>query len=147
MQMQTAIPRKIMPMLAASAAPFDNPGYLFETKWDGVRGMLAKSDGHLRIWGREGQDYTPRYPELSVQLDLPDGTVLDGELVLLRNGRPDFHALMAGTDGHRAASRTSPSRFITSYLTSCTWPASRCWPGRWWNAGRGSEKFCPRATC
>lgn len=89
-----AIPRRIMPMLAASAAPFDNPAYLFETKWDGVRGMVAKADGCLRIWGRDGQDYTPRYPELSVLLDLPDGTVLDGELVLLRNGRPDFHALM-----------------------------------------------------
>ena len=92
-------------MLATSAAPFDNPAYLFETKWDGVRGMVAKADGRLRIWGRDGQDYTPRYPELSVLLDLPDGTVLDGELVLLRNGRPDFHALMTR---HRRTPRSVP---------------------------------------
>lgn len=55
MQLESAIvPRKIMPMLATSSAPFDDPGYLFETKWDGARGMVAVPDGRLRIWGRDG---------------------------------------------------------------------------------------------
>lgn len=101
----TTIPRRIQPMLATMAEPFDDPACLFETKWDGCRGVVAKVDGRLRITGRDAQDYTPRYPELGVLLDLPDGTVLDGELVLLRNGRPDFHALMAR---HRRTPRLAP---------------------------------------
>lgn len=106
MQLESpAIPRKIMPMLATSSRPFDDPGFIFETKWDGVRAMTARVDGKLRIWGREGQDYTPRYPELAVLHELPDGTVLDGELVVIRAGRPDFHALMTR---HRRTPRQTP---------------------------------------
>src|SRR5262245_20028277 len=86
--------RVVAPMLATSSPPFDHPEYIFETKWDGVRALLAKQNGEVRIWGRHLQDYTDRYPELQ-SLPFPDGTILDGELVSVPNGRPDFHALMA----------------------------------------------------
>jgi ATP-dependent DNA ligase len=84
-----------LPMLATSATPFDDPACRFETKWDGVRAMAAIANGSWRLWGREGTDYTERYPELAVLRLLPAGTMLDGELVLLRDGRADFHALMS----------------------------------------------------
>jgi DNA ligase D-like protein (predicted ligase) len=83
-----------LPMLAQAAAPFDHPDYEFEIKWDGVRALAAVDASGWRLWGRRGTDYTPRYPELAVLRRLPAGTVVDGELVVLRQGRADFPMLL-----------------------------------------------------
>src|SRR5262249_11232677 len=91
----------LLPMLATPAAPFDAPEYLFEVKWDGVRALAAVEAGHWRLWGRAGADYTPRYPELAVLGRLPSGTMLDGELVVLHDGRADFPALLSRHQRHR----------------------------------------------
>jgi ATP-dependent DNA ligase len=81
-------------MLATSSAPFDSAEHLFEMKWDGVR-ALAKVEGRQwRLWGRECSDYTDRYPELTVLRRLPSGTVVDGELVVLNQGRAELNALL-----------------------------------------------------
>src|SRR6202158_6450532 len=84
----------LLPMLATAAAPFDAEDYLFEVKWDGVRALAESALGRWRLWGRTGADYTPRYPELAVLGRLPAGTVVDGELVVLHEGRADFPALL-----------------------------------------------------
>ena len=83
-----------LPMLAQTAEPFDDAKYQFEVKWDGVRALAAVEAGGWRLWGRTGTDYTSRYPELAVLQSLPTGTVVDGELVVLRQGRADFPALL-----------------------------------------------------
>ena len=70
-----------LPMLAVASAPFDSPEYLFEVKWDGVRALAACGPEAWSVWGREGADYSDRYPELEVLRRFPAGTVLDGELV------------------------------------------------------------------
>jgi ATP-dependent DNA ligase len=82
------------PMLAQAAEPFDHADYEFEVKWDGVRALGAVEPHGWRLWGRKGTDYAPRYPELAVLRCLPAGTVVDGELVVLRQGRADFPALL-----------------------------------------------------
>ncbi len=84
----------LYPMLATPATPFDAEDYLFEVKWDGVRALASLDEGHWRLWGRTGSDYTGRYPELAVLRRLPAGTVVDGELVVLQGGRADFPALL-----------------------------------------------------
>ena len=84
----------VLPMLATRAAPFDSDDYLFEVKWDGVRALTAIEDRRWRLWGRSGSDYTERYPELAVLRRLPSGTIIDGELIVLQNGRADFPALL-----------------------------------------------------
>jgi ATP-dependent DNA ligase len=81
-------------MLATAAAPFDSEEHLFEVKWDGVRALAAVAADGWRLWGRGGADYGDRYPELAVLRCLPAGTVVDGELVVLRQGRPDLPALL-----------------------------------------------------
>jgi DNA ligase D-like protein (predicted ligase) len=78
-------------MLAVAGEPFDSDAYLFEIKWDGIR---ALAESRWAVWGRGGVDYTARYPELNVLRRLPAGTVVDGELVVLRNGRADFPAVL-----------------------------------------------------
>jgi ATP-dependent DNA ligase len=84
----------ILPMLATSAQPFDSDAFFFEVKWDGVRALAAVEGDRWLLWGRELTDYTERYPELDGLRLLPPGTVVDGELVLLRDGRPDLQALL-----------------------------------------------------
>jgi bifunctional non-homologous end joining protein LigD len=66
------------------------PGYAFEVKWDGFRALVSTLDG-LRVRSRRGWDMTERLPELA---RLPEGLVLDGELVTLGDdGRPSFPRL------------------------------------------------------
>jgi bifunctional non-homologous end joining protein LigD len=85
---------KPLPMLAIQAMPFDADDYLFEVKWDGVRALAAVEPDSWALWGRHGVDYTARYPELAVLRNLPNGTVVDGELVALDQGRADLPTLL-----------------------------------------------------
>ena len=53
-----------------------------EWKWDGIRAQVIKRDGRLWIWSRGEGLVTERFPELdSLFLSLPEGTVIDGEIV------------------------------------------------------------------
>lgn len=56
--------------------------WLVEWKWDGIRAQLVKRDGRLWLWSRGEELITERFPELHELAEaLPDGSVLDGELV------------------------------------------------------------------
>ena len=58
-----------------------------EWKWDGIRAQLIRRDGRTYVWTRGGELVTDRYPELAEAGDhLPDGTVIDGELMPWKNG-------------------------------------------------------------
>jgi bifunctional non-homologous end joining protein LigD/DNA ligase-1 len=85
----------VRPMLAVAAEPFDSPEYLFEIKWNGIRALAAAEGSDWQLWGRELADYRPRYPELAGLARLPAGTVVDGELVRLEQGRPILEALLS----------------------------------------------------
>jgi DNA ligase 1 len=61
-----------------------------EWKWDGIRAQLIRRDGKTWIWSRGGELVTERFPELAAAGEsLPDGTVLDGEIMPWKAG----HAL------------------------------------------------------
>lgn len=67
-------------------APAD---WLAEDKWDGIRGQLIRRGGGWHLWSRGEELVTDRFPELAASLDLlPDGCVLDGEILGWRDGRP-----------------------------------------------------------
>ncbi len=60
-----------------------------EWKWDGIRAQLIKRDGKIFIWSRGEDLATDKFPELHPFLNaLPDGTVIDGELLSFQNGLP-----------------------------------------------------------
>jgi bifunctional non-homologous end joining protein LigD len=107
----------LLPMLATAAAPFDSDEHVFEVKWDGVRALAAVDGRQWQLWGRERSDYRDRYPELAVLGRLPAGTVVDGEVVLLQEGRADLPALLRrhhlGHPDHiRHASRALPVCYV-----------------------------------
>lgn len=89
------LPAYIKPMLAKLSEPFDSPEFLYEIKWDGTRCLFFIEEGRLRLQNRRLNDITYRYPEF---WDLPrkiprDGVVFDGEIVVLKEGRPVFRLL------------------------------------------------------
>lgn len=80
-------------MLAQTAEPFDSDEHLFEVKWDGTRCIAYVQGGRVRLINRRDIEMRPRYPELECLLRLPDGTILDGEIVVLEGGKPSFNRL------------------------------------------------------
>ena len=69
--------------------------WLVEWKWDGIRAQLVKRDGRHWLWSRGEELITERFPELQTLADaLPDGCVLDGELVVWKEPEPGSDALL-----------------------------------------------------
>jgi DNA ligase-1 len=61
-----------------------------EWKWDGIRAQVVKRAGQLWIWSRGEELVTDRFPELGTLIHgLPDGTVIDGEIVVWKSAQPD----------------------------------------------------------
>jgi DNA ligase D-like protein (predicted ligase) len=89
------LPEFVPPMLATAGTPFDSAEFLFEIKWDGTRAAAYIEEGGVRLVNRRGSDITQRYPDLSDLAQLPAGTILDGEIVVLREGVPNFEALLS----------------------------------------------------
>ncbi len=92
--MTEVLPAFVEPMLATPGEPFDSPDFLFEIKWDGYRAIVRRDATGCRLWSRNRNDLTDQFPELlSSAASLPVGSILDGEIVILRDGVPDFGAL------------------------------------------------------
>ena len=66
-----------------------------EYKWDGIRGQLVVRGGRAFLWSRGEELVTDRFPEIARLADaLGDGSVIDGEILPWRDGRPmPFQAL------------------------------------------------------
>ncbi len=63
-------------------------GWLVEWKWDGIRAQLVRRGGSTWLWSRGEELISERFPELQALGDgLPDGSVLDGEILVWRDGR------------------------------------------------------------
>lgn len=93
------MPEHVAPMLAtAGRLPREDSSWGFEVKWDGVRAIAHADHGRLQLTGRNGTDFTPRYPELramAVELGARRA-ILDGEVVALDDaGRPSFELLQS----------------------------------------------------
>jgi len=96
----------IAPMLAkASSGLPDGDGWLFEPKWDGFRALVFRDGDEVLIQSRDLKPLDRYFPELGdpLRAQLPERCVLDGEVVIARDGTLDFEALLLRI--HPAASR------------------------------------------
>jgi DNA ligase-1 len=77
------------PLEGKPAALGPRPDWLVEWKWDGIRGQVIKRHGQVFVWSRGEELVTAKYPEIAEAAGrLPDGTVLDGEILPWQDGRP-----------------------------------------------------------
>jgi ATP-dependent DNA ligase len=86
----------IEPMLCLAVKELpEGPGWEYELKLDGYRAIGLKSEGHARLFSRNGRDFSRRFPNVTRALEaLPDETLIDGEIVAVdKNGRPSFSSL------------------------------------------------------
>jgi DNA ligase D-like protein (predicted ligase)/DNA ligase D-like protein (predicted 3'-phosphoesterase) len=82
------------PMLAkASSTPFSKEEWIYEIKWDGFR-ALAYVNEKLKLLSRNQKEIEKKFPELQELLNLTQNAVLDGEIVIIKNGKTDFHSLL-----------------------------------------------------
>jgi DNA ligase-1 len=67
----------------------DIQAWQVEWKWDGIRAQLIRRAGRAFLWSRGEELITDRFPEIEgAGAPLPDGTVVDGEVMPWRNGGP-----------------------------------------------------------
>jgi len=115
------LPEGLTPMLARSGKlPPREQQFGFEVKWDGIRTVATIDHGHIDLRGRNGSDFTPRYPEVR-ELARSLGArrlVLDGEVVALdEQGRPSFERLqsrmhLASDSAVRRRMRDIPATYV-----------------------------------
>jgi bifunctional non-homologous end joining protein LigD len=106
-----AMPRSLRPMLASLAEePFDDPDWIVEPKWDGVRLLAFVRDGRARFVTRNENAADEAFPELAVlpRLLRASEAVIDGEAIVLDPDTqlPSFPRILARVNPHRAQAAT-----------------------------------------
>lgn len=82
-----AFPKKVTPMLATLVdKPFDEPGWLYEVKWDGYRAIAMLNKGTVTLISRNNIPFNEKfYPVSDALKELKLNAVLDGEVVVLND--------------------------------------------------------------
>jgi len=132
MSTKKALPDFIAPMLSQPGEAFDSKDCFFEIKWDGTRCLAfidrpsslplspgergARGEG-LRLLNRRRVFLNDRYPDLAFLQGLPAGTVLDGEIVVLRDGKPEFNLLQSREQARtphriRSLAHSTPATYV-----------------------------------
>jgi ATP-dependent DNA ligase len=96
----------VLPMLAKRVGELPEGGaWIFEPKWDGFRALVFRDGGEVLLQSRDEKSLNRYFPELLEPLrsQLPARCVLDGEIVVAKDGALDFDALQLRI--HPAASR------------------------------------------
>ena len=84
----------------ARLGPVDD--WQVEWKYDGIRGQIVKRAGQVWLWSRGEELVTERFPEIvALAQGLPDGTVLDGEVLVWQDGGPASFALLQQRIGRK----------------------------------------------
>src|SRR3984885_1440823 len=96
----------VLPMLAKRVDELPAAGaWIFEPKWDGFRALIFRDREEIEIQSRDEKPLNRYFPELvdTLRLQLPPRCVLDGEIVIAKDGGLDFDSLQLRL--HPAASR------------------------------------------
>jgi DNA ligase-1 len=98
--------------------------WLIEWKYDGIRAQLVKRGGAVHLWSRGEELITECFPEIARRGQaLPDGTVLDGEVLVWRDGAPQAFALLQKRITRKSVTpkvlAEAPAEFVAYDLLEC----------------------------
>ena len=137
---RSILPLTVAPMLAQPAeGALDSPDFAYEVKWDGMRVIAGVDGDRLSLVTRNRIEAFPRFPELAALREALGcrSAALDGEIVRMVNGRPDFHALqsriqLAEPREIRHLSTAEPAALILFDLLCCDgeWLLNEPWETR-----------------
>ncbi|WP_430741517.1 ATP-dependent DNA ligase [Streptomyces sp. P13-3-3] len=107
----------VKPMLAKSVAKIP-PGMQYEAKWDGFRAIVFRDKDEVELGSRTGKPLTRYFPELveALRERLPERCVVDGEIVIAREGHLDFDALTERIHPADSRVRTLAERTPASFV-------------------------------
>jgi bifunctional non-homologous end joining protein LigD len=90
------MPGFIKPQLATlkAKAPSGDQ-WLHEIKFDGYRVQIHLNKGNRKVYTRNGLDWTKRFSLIAGALDIPGQAIIDGEVVVIHEGRTNFSELQA----------------------------------------------------
>jgi bifunctional non-homologous end joining protein LigD len=115
----------LRPMLASLIdAPLQDPQFVYEPKYDGIRAIVEIANGRARLWSRLGNEKTRQFPEIAAALEhwaasRTDGLVLDGEIVALdAHGEPAGFQQLQGRMHleHLGVSSSAPSPHGVAFI-------------------------------
>ena len=107
--------------------------WLVEWKYDGIRAQVVRRAGNIWIWSRGEELVTERFPEVvALAGQFPDGTVLDGEILVWKEGRPAPFNLLQQRIGRKTLTKKvltdAPVSFIAYDLLEWQGVDTRDWP-------------------
>jgi len=87
------LPLRVMEPKSREELP--SKGYLYQVKWDGMRLLAIRQGSRFLFQTKSGKILPGLFPELLADLDwLPSDSIIDGEVVVLREGKPHFPSLL-----------------------------------------------------
>ncbi|MGY4424123.1 bifunctional non-homologous end joining protein LigD [Bradyrhizobium sp. JR6.1] len=89
------MPGFIKPQLATLRSKAPKAGHLHEIKYDGYRVQLHLNHGKAKAYTRNGLDWTKRFAVIAKAFEIPDQAIIDGEVVVVHEGRTNFGELQA----------------------------------------------------
>ena len=91
--------KNIAPMLISQMQePFDDPAWIYELKLDGCRCIAYLEKDRTILRNKRNMELLPRFPELTdIHTAVTDRCILDGELVVMIKGAPEFYELQKRT--------------------------------------------------
>src|SRR3989441_11947103 len=87
----------VLPMLAKRVSELPGGGtWIYEPKWDGFRAIVFRDGDEVLIQSRDLKPLDRYFPELAapIRANFPERCVVDGEVVISRDGELDFEALL-----------------------------------------------------
>src|ERR1700750_676452 len=92
----SSFPKNTQPMLATLIdKPFDEPGWMYEIKWDGYRAIAYIRNGQVQLLSRNNKSFNEKfYPVFDELRKWKQSLVLDGEIIVINDqGVSDFEGL------------------------------------------------------
>ena len=94
------------PLEQMQSALGDVNAWLAEWKYDGIRAQIVKRSRAVHVWSRGEELMNGRFPEIELlAADLPDGTVLDGEVLVIKDGQPQAFNLLQQRIGRKTLTK------------------------------------------